>query len=251
MNFKNIFFTIIICCFFVGTYPVLAYVASSGNYRIQSDSVDSSGGLESSANYKEDSSVGEIATGEGASATYKLKAGYQQMQETYISVSTPTDVTMSPAIGGISGGTGNGSTAWTILTDNPAGYTLSIKASSSPALQSGSNSFLDYTLIASSTPDYNWSVISTGSEFGFTPEGNDIIQKYKDNGSSCNVGILDTVDKCWYNFLTSDETVAQSFVPNHPSGTATNVKFRAESGNSHLQIEGTYQAIITATVIAN
>jgi len=251
MNFKNIFFTIIICCLFIGVYPVLAFVASSGNYRIQSDSIDSGGGLDSSVNYKIDASTGESATGEGVSASYKLKAGYQQMQEIYLSISTPTDATMSPAIGGISGGIGNGSTTWTILTDNPAGYTLSIKASSSPALQSGLNSFSDYTLTASGTPDYNWSILGTSSEFGFTPEGNDTIQKYKDNGSSCNTGSLNTVDKCWNNFSISNETIAQSFVSNHPSGVTTNVKFRAESGTSHLQIKGTYQAIITATVIAN
>lgn len=251
MSYKKIFIIIVIFCFFVGVYPVLAYVASSSNYKIQSDSIDAGGGLGNSSNFGIDESVGEITTGEGASASYKLKAGYQQMKEIYVSISTPSDVSMSPAIGGISGGVGNGSTAWTVLTDNSAGYTLSIKASSSPALRSGSNNFLDYTLAFVNTPDYNWSVSGTDSEFGYTPEGNDIVQKYKDNGSTCNVGSFDTADKCWYNFLVSEEIIAQSFVSNHPSGIVTNVKFRAESGSSHLQVEGNYQAIITATVVAN
>jgi len=234
-----------------GISPVFAYVMSSQNYRIQSDSINVGGQREGSASYRMEDTIGEIASDESASASYKLKAGYQQMQEGYIAISSPADVTMTPAIGGVSGGTGNGSTSWTVITDNPAGYTLSIKASTSPAMQSGANSFADYTPATAGTPDYSWSVASADSEFGFNPEGADIIQKFKDNGTNCNVGTNDTADKCWYNFSTSDENIARSSTSNHPAGTATTVKFRAESGPSHLQVEGTYQATIIATAIAN
>jgi len=256
MNFNKFQIIIITFCLIVSS-PVFAYVMSSQNFRIQSDSINIGGIRQTSTSYRMEDTIGEIATGISTSASYKLKAGYQQMQEVYLSISVPTDVTMTPAIGGVIGGIGNGTTSWTVTTDNPAGYNLLIKASTSPALKCnsggcnpGTDSFANYTP-AGSDPDYNWQIAAADSESGFTPEGSHIVQKYKDNGSACNTGTQDTTDKCWYNFLTSNETIANSYSPNHPSGTATAVKFRAESGSSHLQVEGTYTATITATAVAN
>jgi hypothetical protein len=154
----------------------------------------------------------------------------------------------------VSGGIGNGLTIGTTTTDNPAGYSLSIKASTTPALQFGSYSFADYdtgAADATTSPTYNWSIANSDSEFGFTPEGNDIVQKFKDNGSNlCNVGSNETADKCWYNLSTSEENIAQSTSPNHPSGTATTIKFRAQSGPNHIQEEGNYTAKISVTAVA-
>jgi hypothetical protein len=231
----------------------LAYTMGSSSYRIQSDSINVGGvDVGNSASYKLQDTVGEIATGESSSTTYKLKAGYRQMQEMTISLSPPPDdVTMSPSIGGVSGGTGNGSASWTTITDNPAGYTLKIKAGTSPALKYNSYSFANYTPVGAA-PDYSWSISSSDSEFGFTPEGADIVAKYKDNGiDTCATGSSTTEDKCWYGVLTSDETIAQSSSSNSPSGVATIVKFKAQSGSAHLQVEGDYTATITATATAN
>lgn len=245
------FITIITAALFssLNAFSSFAAVMQSDNYKIQSDSINIGGILATSTNYKLEDTVGEVATGESTSASYKLKAGYQQMQEIVISITSPSDVTMSPSIGGVAGGTGNGSAVWTVTTDDPAGYSLTVKASSSPALSLGSDSFADYTL-AGANPDYSWSVASSDSEFGFTPEGNDIIQKYKDNGSACNTGSGDTADKCWDTLSTSAKTVAQSSSANHPSGTATTIKFRAESGSSHIQVNGAYTATTTVTATA-
>ncbi len=184
-----------------------------------------------------------------ASTLYKLKAGYQQMQEIYIAVSAPGDVNMTPDIGGITGGTGNGQAVWTVITDDPAGYSMSIKASTTPALQSGANSFADYTPVYSGVPDYNWGIAATDSEFGFTSEGNDIVQKFKNSGTICNTGSSDASDACWLNFLTIATTIAQTTAANHPTGVATTVKFKAQSGVSHVQAEGTYTAKISVTAV--
>ena len=137
-------------------------------------------------------------------------------------------------------------------TESPAGYTLKIKAEHFSGFKIRFvDSFADYTP-AGAAPDYTWSINAADSEFGFTPEGTDIVAKYKDNGSNtCNTGGSDTLNKCWYDFSTSDETIAQSSSSNHPSGTATTVKFQAQSGSSHLQREGTYQATVTVTATAN
>jgi hypothetical protein len=222
----------------------------SNNYLIWSSYINVGGHPQTSNNYKMRETIGGFATGGSISPSFKLNAGWQPMQETVISLTSPSDVTMDPAIGGVTGGTGNGQAVWTVTTDSPSGYTLAIKANTSPALQSDSYSFANYTP-AGANPDYSWLIGSADSEFGFTPEGNDIVQEYRDDSSTCNTGADDTADKCWYGFSASDETIAQSFSANHPSGTTTTVKFRAESGSSHLQPEGTYQATITVTATAN
>ena len=248
---KKSIFIIVIISLAVAIYPVLAYVASSTNYRIQSDSINVGGVRQTSTNYMSEDTIGEISSGVSSSTNYKLKAGYQQMQEVYIALSVPSQVVMSPAIGGVSGGQSNGIATTTVITDSPSGYTLSVKAGASPALATSSYSFADYTPSIVGTPDYSWSIPATSSEFGFTPEGSDIVQKFLDNGSVCNAGSNDTTDACWYNFSTSYETIAQTYSANHPNGTQTIVKFRAESGTQHIQVAGEYQATITFTAIPN
>ncbi len=230
--------------------PNLALSAmASPNYKIQSDVVSFGGNKSSSSNYNVEDTLGEVATGSSSSTNYKLNAGFWQMQNIFISVSSPADVTLSPDINGLTGGTGDGSATWTVITDNVAGYEMYIKSDSSPAMSDGSgNSFSDYTPTGSN-PDYNWSVSSTSSGFGFTPEGSDIVQKYKDDGVSCNTGTLDTQNTCWTGFSTTNELISKSTTANHPSGTDTLVRFRAESGNQNILPNGSYTASIIVTVL--
>ncbi len=246
----------------IGNYPALAYVMESSNYRIQSDSLNIGGSLGTSENYKIEDTVGEIATGPSESSSYKLKAGYQQMQEVYLSISSPANVEMTGSIQSLAGGVATGEMSWTIITDNPAGYSLSVSASTSPAIQGQTygDSFTDYTTVVSKIPDYSWSVADSTAEFGFSPEGSHIIQKFKDNGvDTCNTGNSNTSDKCWYGFSTSNQAIANSYSSNHPSGTATIVKVEAQLYNSDgvpnndagMLIGDTYQATITATAVTN
>lgn len=232
-------------------YPAFGFVRSSANYRIQADSLNVGGAREFSTNYRSEETIGEIASDESQSASYKIRAGYQQMLETYIAITSPADVTMSPDIPGIGGGSATGSAVWTVTTDNPAGYTAYINASTSPALKSGADSFADYTSAQSGTPDFTWSVASSASEFGFTPEGANLVQKFLDNGSSCGIGSGDTANACWYNLATSTFNIASSSSSNHPGGTATNVKFQAEVGSANVQPDGVYETTITVTATAN
>lgn len=229
----------------------LAYAAvmNSTSYSIQSDSINFGGGKSGSTNYSQESTFGEIATGLSNSTNYQIKAGYQQMQEVYLSIATVADVTLSPSINSTGGGTANGSTVVTVTTDDPAGYELYIKASSTPALKSGSNSFADY-VPAGANPDLTFTVGAATSAFGFSPEGSDIVQKYKDNGSTCNAGSSDTTNACWNALSTVNELIAKKTTGNHPSGTATTLKFRAQSGVSNVQPVGTYTATTTVTAIA-
>jgi len=195
------------------------------------------------------SPVGEAGTGTSTSATFGIRAGYQQMQETYLAITPPGNLTLAPAIPSTGGGLASTSGAWTVITDNAAGYTMTLRSSSSPALVSGANSFADY-VPAGADPDFTWTVGAAVARFGYSAEGVDIVAKFKDNGSACNTGSADVADRCWKALSTTAEEVARKTTPNQPSGTATTLKFRAESGASNVQAAGTYTATATLTVLA-
>ncbi len=234
---------------FVGLDFVFAQAMQSSNYRIESDSINFGGGLSTSSNYTLESTAGEIATGESGSASYNLKAGYQQMHTAYISISGATAVTLSPTIPGVGGGTSNGSTTVTVITDSAAGYSLSIKASQSPAMQKGGDSILDYN--TTGDPDYSFTTNATDSHFGYSPSGVNIVQRFKDDGvSACNTGSNDTALACWEGLTTSDVTIAQSTSSNHPLGATTTINFRVGIGGSVIQLAGTYIATTTLTALA-
>ena len=230
---------------------VKAQEMSSSNYKIQFDSINTEGGLVSTSNYRINDTIGESVSGVSDSTNYKIKAGYQQMQEVYISVAVPAGIAMSPSIKEQSGGVSNGSGGATVITDSQSGYILTLKASTAPALQIATDSFADYTPAAAGAPDFSWSIVDNTSEFGFTPEGSDIAQKFKDNGVVCNAGAGDTASACWYNLSTFEETIAQSTSANHSAGAVTTLRFRAHSGENHTQTAGNYQASLTLTALAN
>lgn len=247
MIIKRIFVYVLI----VFALPACAYAAamSSSNYSIQIDSVNIGGGNSVSSSYAQESTVGEIGTGNSNSASYYLYAGYQQMTTAYLSLSSPADIALAN-INGLTGGSSVGSADWNVITSSSGGYTLTIQASTNPALKASSGaSFADYTT-ATANPDFNFSINSSDSEFGFTPEGPDIDVRYKDNGATCNTGSSDTADKCWDSLSTSPKTISLRTTNNLTSGSTTTVKFRAESGSAHIQDSGAYSATITVTATA-
>jgi len=232
----------------IGVPLMHAQVMQSSNYRIQSDSINIGGGYSTSTTFVLESTGGEIATGESSSATYNLHAGYQQMQEVFISLTGATAVSMDPSIPGVTGGTSNGSTTVTVTTDSPSGYSLTIRATSSPAMQKDGDTIADYA--PSGDPDFSFTTGATDSHFGYTPEGVDIVQLFQDDGGTCNTGALDTAFSCWEGLSTGDITVASSGSPNHPNGATTSIKFRVGIGGSVVQPPGTYTATTTLTALA-
>jgi len=245
MLFTGAFITIVAAVGFTAS----AQVMTSPSYQIQSDSVNFGGGLSSSTNYVMEDTYGEIATGESTSTTYALKAGYQQMQEVFLSMTAASNVNLTPDIPGLTGGSATGSTYVIVTTDSPSGYELSIKAENDPAMQSGGNSFADY-VPAGALPDFAFSITAADSEFGYTPEGADIPQYFQDNVGVCNALGGDTPDACWEGLGTTDRAISRSTSANHPYGATTTIKFQAESGGSHFQDPGTYTATTTLTLLA-
>ena len=255
MDFLNYFIkskyffilTLFIISGFVFPCTLLADFMQSSTYKIQSDSLNFGGADSSSAGYKLSDSLGEIGTGDSNSSNYYMHAGYWQMGESYISISSPPDLVMA-SMGGLSGGSSEGTMSWVVTTDNKAGYTIGIASSTTPALKSAVDSLADYTP-AGADPDYNFTNNTNNSSFGFSPEGTETGTRFKDNGSVCNTGALESTSKCWDGLSTTPKVMAGSTSSNIPSGSTVSVRFRAESGANHIQTSGVYNVTIVVTAM--
>lgn len=245
---KILFFIVFFSILFLLPFGVLlAQVMQSTTYKITTDSINAGGGSSTSTTYTLGDTLGEVGTGDSNSTTYYMHAGFWQMQGSFISISSPADLALTH-IGGIAGEATEGTMSWLVTTDNNAGYTMTIETATTPALKSILDSFADYTP-AGANPDYNFSILSTTSAFGFSPEGADVNTRYKDNGSVCNNGTGETTSKCWDGLSTTPKTIAGSTSSNHPSGSTVTARFRAESGSSHIQTSGSYSASIVVTAL--
>ncbi len=225
-----------------------AQVMTSGSYQIQSDSINMGGGLSSSTSYVIESTAGEIATGESGSTNYSLRAGYQQMQEVFISLTPISDVVLSPALGGLTGGTSNGSTTFTVTTDSPSGYSVTFGATLAPAMQSAVGTIANYVPV-SGVPDFVFDTSSNEAHFGFSPEGSDVIARYRDNGSTCGTGSGDTVLACWDMVSTTPQVILSGSDANHPLGATSTLRFRVGIGSTAGVIAGQYTATTTITAL--
>jgi hypothetical protein len=236
-------------------HPLLAYVMQSTNYKIQADdSLTATGGEWSSANYVFKDTMGEVSTGLSDSTSYKLKAGYQEMLESYLSVSIPDDVSLAPPIPGITGGTASANVVWRVIADNSAGFDMDIKVSTAPAMKlppDGTSYFDDY----STTPSYAWSVASDNAKFGFTVEpatAEDTVLAFLDNNSdTCGTGSTNNTDTCWSGFNgTTNISAIHRTTRTGVSGENETVKFQAQS-NGKFMAEGDYKATVTVLVASN
>ncbi len=240
---------------------VLAYVMGSGSYRIQQDSVNF-GGTEdsSSAAYKVRDTLGEIATGLSSSASYNLYAGYRQMDEVSISISAPSDCILSPSLGGIAGGTSNCFAVWTITSDNPAGFTASLTASTTGTDGSGyvmkGNSQGDwignYTEDTYNIPDYDWgggSGFLSAAEFGYTATtttATDLAAAFKNSAGACNGAVM-TNDQCWISASSTSRQLINR-TSSAIDGISLSVHFRVQI-NNHAVLQDTYVATTTVTAL--
>lgn len=178
-----------------------------------------------------------------------------------ISITQPSNVTLSPSLPGVTGGTASGTATWTVTTNNNAGFTMTLIASSSPAMQGATQggSIPDYTTATTTEvwPDYTWSVGANAAEFGYTvnPEtAADTATAFRDNGAdTCNTGSNNGVDTCWLYASTTAVTIINRTSETGSTGEDEVVKFRLQitSSPNPLLAEDTYTATTTVTVTMN
>jgi hypothetical protein len=161
-----------------------------------------------------------------------------------LTITSPADVTMAPNIGIAANGS-IGTSAWTVKTNSPTGFNFLLKASASPALVSGGNSFADYTETSAGVPEV-WSVPATNKEFGYSAYGTDVLTATWGTGAGCGSAGAPLGTMKYVGFKTTDKTVVTTSTVTTPSGSTINVCYAAEQ-DSVYAASGTYTATITAT----
>lgn len=235
----------VLFCSLIFVSSVSAQIRTSPNYQLQSDSINVGGGLSSSTNFIQESTVGEVATGPSDSASFSLRAGYQQMQEVFLSLSGVADVLMTPDIPGVTGGQSNGSTTFTVITDSPAGYSVTIEAENDPAMQAaGAATIANHAFSESAA----FVTTSSGAAFGLTVDGVDIAPSFLSSVGVCGSG-SDEIDTCWSGVPVTAKSIASSASANHPIGATTTVHFRVVIDNGAAIDPGTYIATTTITAL--
>lgn len=160
-----------------------------------------------------------------------------------ITISDGANISM-PALGvGINGSTG--SSSWIVKTNNVTGYNLAVKASASPALVSGVNSFADYTEATNGTPEA-WSVPSGSKEFGYSAYGSTTPTATWGTAASCGTATTPSATQLYVGFETTDKVIAQSATVTPTAGVTTTLCVAAEQDGVYAP-SGTYTATLTAT----
>ncbi len=168
-----------------------------------------------------------------------------------IAIDSPADVAMSRALS-MTNMTAIGTSTWTVTTNNITGYSLTIKATSSPAMQQNSTTTIaDYQTAAPNT----WAVTSGNAKFGFSAYGTDVTTVPTNpwgSGSSCapvSAHVPSTTLKyLGFTTSTSSPEIARRSATTTFAGSATTVCFAVEQNGFYIP-SGAYSATITATAV--
>jgi hypothetical protein len=176
-----------------------------------------------------------------------------------ISFSTPaSDVALAPAIAGLTGGIGNGSTDVVVTTNNATGYNMTIAFSSSTAMyrNGGGDDIDNYVTAVGGTADFTFDSAEVFAQFGYTVEtaiSADVDPTFRDDGATCGAGGTYTADSCWMDPDTVAETIVDTSVATPASGATTTIKFRVDVPANPVPAisTGTYTATATLTALTN
>jgi hypothetical protein len=169
-----------------------------------------------------------------------------------LTLSNGADVAMTPNIG-ITSDRSMAASSWIATTNSVTGYTLAVKASTTPALKNGStDNFADYTEASLGTPDL-WGGVAAGTkEFGYSAFGTNVPT------GTWGVGVTDcgnsgtgapNASAKYRGFTASDVTIASLGTVTPTTGITTNICFAAQQ-NAVYAASGAYTATITATMTA-
>lgn len=145
---------------------------------------------------------------------------------------SPNDITLLPAIPGLTGGAATGSTYVEVSTNNPAGYTLAINFATTTAMQQNDGTAeipnLGNTL---ATADYDMSSVGVGSAaFALTASSASVVSDLLDDGGGCGSGSPST-DTCWV-------------MPSDASGQITIVDRSSETSSAGERTDLAFQVVV-------
>lgn len=177
-----------------------------------------------------------VVTGVVYAATAATSVTVSWPINSYISISQPSNLNM-PAVAG-TGGTSEGTVAWTVGTNSLLGYSLTTAANTTPAMTGGGYNIPDYSPAVPNTPEL-WSITASQAAFGFSAEGASTPAGTWGTPSTPGSGKYRG-----FNGATGIQ-IASRILP--VASEATTVYFKGEIGTSYMQPSGTYSASITTT----
>jgi hypothetical protein len=162
-----------------------------------------------------------------------------------ITISSPSDIVLTPLT--LMQDTAVGSTTWNVITNNQAGYILTIKASTTPALHELTTleAFADYTVTTGEKE--LWDVVNA-YEFGWSALGNNVTGHGTDTTNDCAAAYdVPSAELLWQGFDgTTPIQMASSTSETNQTGTETTICVATEQ-NIVFAPSGTYYATTTAT----
>jgi hypothetical protein len=167
---------------------------------------------------------------------------------------------MSPSLGGLTGGTANGSTQIAVNTSNSTGYNMTIQASSSLGMigsASSTNYIPAYVSAANGIPDYTFTTPANSARFGYTVNASttsDVVQLFRNNGTTCNQsGGSPNGTNCWLAATTTAVQIVNRTTSTPSTGATTTLAFRVQiTSNPNPAIPNdTYVATTTLTATTN
>ena len=147
-----------------------------------------------------------------------------------------TNITLSPTLGGMTGGDADGAVQVVVLTSNSTGYNMTIAASSSGAMvgqASSTNNIPAYAPATPNVPDYNFTAAANTARFGYTVSASttgDLAQLFKTDGASCNTGASNpNLSHCWLNASTAPVVIVNRATQTASSGSTSTLALDRKS----------------------
>jgi len=163
-----------------------------------------------------------------------------------ISITDSANTAMSRNLG-VTADSAIATSTWNVKTNNAAGYTLGVRATTTPAMRNATNDILDYTPAVAATPE-TWSV-ANGAEFGFSAFGTDVSSGTWGATTNCGAAHVPNATLKYRDFDTSDITIGSRASTTTTAGIDTSVCYAVEQDTFYIP-SGVYQATIVATATA-
>ncbi len=170
-----------------------------------------------------------------------------------------SDVSLGPAIQGLTGGVRNGATYVVITTNDTNGYNLTIAFSNSAAMQrnGGGGDIPDYVTAVAGFADFVFDSTKPYGQFGYTVSASttaDLDLSFRNDGASCNsTGGGEVAASCWMNPSTTAETIVNRSSATPAGGSTTTLHFRVDVPPNPVPAisTGVYTATATLTAVTN